>query len=235
MSRFVPYPPILKYHRIGLPKDDHVPTVSEASFERQMRLLARLRLRVISLDEIADHLRRGERIPPGHVAISFDDGYEDNYTVAWPILKRFGFSMTVFITPGDIGKPGFLTWEQAAELAADGCGIGSHTMHHAYLPLVPETRLAEELIDSKHVIETKIQRPVRSISYPVGGYTRRVLEVVSTHYAAAYTTNRTFVRNGIEPFALRRIKMTERDAHPLLLLAKVSGYYDAFRRLKQPD
>lgn len=234
MSRLAPYPPILKYHRIGAPQPDHVPTVSAATFERQMRLIARCGLRVISFDEIASRLSRGERVPPRHVAITFDDGYDDIYRVVHPMLKRFGFPATVFITPGDIGKPGFLTWEQAAELAADGFGFGSHTMHHAYLPLVPEARLAEELIESKRVIEAKIRRPIHTLSYPVGGFTRRVIEIATGHYTAACTTNRAFERNGLDRFALRRIKMTERDVNPLAFMVKVSGYYDAFRRLKHP-
>ncbi|PIQ84211.1 MAG: hypothetical protein COV75_03395 [Candidatus Omnitrophica bacterium CG11_big_fil_rev_8_21_14_0_20_63_9] len=234
MSRFASYPPILKYHRIGPTQADHVPTVSVTAFERQMRLIARFGLRVISFNEIGDRLSRGERVPPGHIAVTFDDGYDDTYTTAWPMLKRFGFPATVFITPGDIGKPGFLTWEQAAELAADGFGIGNHTMHHAYLPLVPEARLAEELLESKRVIEAKIRRPIHTLSYPVGGFTRRVIEIASDHYAAACTTNRAFERNGLDRFALRRVKITERDTNPLAFLVKVSGYYDAFRRLKQP-
>jgi peptidoglycan/xylan/chitin deacetylase (PgdA/CDA1 family) len=114
--------------------------------------------------------------------------------------------------------------------------IGSHTMHHRYLPLVPPESLQAELGDSKRVIEEQIGRPVHFLSYPVGGFTSDVQTVARRcGYLAACTTNRAADPSRLDHFALRRIKMTDRDQHPLLLLAKVSGYYDLFRQLRQPN
>jgi peptidoglycan/xylan/chitin deacetylase (PgdA/CDA1 family) len=121
-------------------------------------------------------------------------------------------------------------------MARDGMAVGSHTMHHTYLPLVTGDRLREECVESKRVIEERIGRPVRFISYPVGGFTPHIQALArDVGYRAACTTNRAASLNGIDPFALRRIKVTERDGNPMLFWAKVSGHYDLFRRLRQPS
>jgi peptidoglycan/xylan/chitin deacetylase (PgdA/CDA1 family) len=236
MSQWLYHIPILGYHRVGVFKGDHVPTISPETFERQLAFLARRRYRVLGLDEVAAHLERGGPLPRRSVVMTFDDGYEETHTVAWPILKRFRFPATVFVTPAEVGLPGFATWDQVIDMARDGMTVGSHTMHHCYLPLVKGDRLPEEIIQSKRIIEERIGRPVQFISYPVGGFTPEVQAIVrQAGYRAACTTNRASSLERVDRFALRRIKVTERDRHPLLFLAKVSGYYDLFRELKQPS
>jgi len=235
MSRLSYYPPILGYHRVGGFRGDHVPTVSAEAFERQLVFLARGRYRVLELGEVASSLSQAKPLPRRSVAITFDDGYAETHEVAWPLLKRFGFSATVFVAPAEVGWPGFVTWNQVAAMAQDGVTIGCHTMHHSYLPLVGAERLPEELVQSKQVIEERIGRPVTLLSYPVGGFTSQVqLAVQQAGYAAACTTNRASSHPGIDPYALRRIKVTERDGNPVLFWAKLSGYYDVFRRLREP-
>jgi peptidoglycan/xylan/chitin deacetylase (PgdA/CDA1 family) len=234
MSLFSPHLPILGYHRVGVFQRDHVPTVSPDAFERQLATLVRHRFRVLCLDEAVAALERGGPAPRRSVVLTFDDGYAEAHTVAWPMLRKFGFPAAVFVTPGEVGLPGFATWDQILEMSRDAITIGSHTMHHSYLPLVSEDRLPEELIHSKAVIEERLGRPIRYLSYPIGGYTPQAQAVAKqAGYRAAFTTNRG-VSRAVDRYALRRIKATERDANPLLLLVKVSGYYDCFRDLKRP-
>ena len=235
MSRWSYYLPILGYHRVGLFKGDHVPTVSAQAFERQLAWLSRWQYRVVGLEAVVACLEQGRPLPRRTTVITFDDGYEETCTVAWPLLKRFGFPATVFVTPGEVGLPGFATWAQVQAMAQDGMTIGGHTMHHSYLPLVPPERLPEELADSKRAIEERIRRPVQFLSYPIGGFTSEAQRIAQeAGYLAACTTNRAASRRAIDRWALRRIKITDRDAHPLPLRAKLSGYYDLFRRLKRP-
>ena len=120
MGRWSYHIPILGYHRVGAFRGDHVPTISPDVFARQLALLARGRYRVVGLDEVAACLDRGRPIPRRSVVITFDDGYEETHSVAWPLLKQFGFPATVFVTPGEVGWPGFATWEQVTELARMG-------------------------------------------------------------------------------------------------------------------
>ena len=227
--------PILTYHRVGEPKGDHVPTVTPGTFEWQLRFLQRHRFRVIELGELAEALAQGRPLGRRTTAITFDDGYEETFSVAAPLLRTFGFRATVFVTPTEIGATGFMTWEQVRALAQDGLQIGSHTMHHTYLPLVPPEQLADELTESKRVLEERLGQSVLWLSYPIGGFTPAIQRLArDAGYRAACTTNRGTSKFMQDLFALRRIKMTERDRSALLMWVKLSGYYDLFRRLEQP-
>lgn len=227
--------PILTYHRVGEPKGDHVPTVSPETFEWQLRFLARHRFRVLELGDVVDAAAQGRALDRRTLAITFDDGYEETFSVAAPFLQRFGFHATIFVAPREIGAPGFMTWEQVRTLAQDGVRVGSHTMSHTYLPLAPRETLAYELAESKRVLEEHLGQSVLWLSYPIGGFTPAIQRLTrEAGYRAACTTNRGVSKTTQDLFALRRIKMTERDRSALLMWVKLSGYYDLFRRLEQP-
>ncbi len=229
------YPPILGYHRVGESQGDHVPTVSAAVFDRHLRWLARFKFQVVSLETLLGCMERGVQPPRRGVVITFDDGYEETCSVAWPLLQRHRYPATVFVTPNEVGLSGFASWTQLEAMAQDNLSIGSHTLNHAFLPLADEERLRQEILESKQAIESRLNRPVALFSYPIGGYTPQAQVVVrDTGYRGACTTNRGSSRWWIDPFALRRIKMTERDGQLIRFLAKVSGYYDTFRQLESP-
>ena len=225
--------PILAYHRIGALEPDHVPTVTPKAFERQMRFLARHQYQVVSFADVVASLRTGV-VARRCVAITFDDGYAGTFTHAAPILRQFGFSATVFVAPAEVDRAGFMSWTQVQALSQDGFTIGSHTMRHIFLPSVSLEHARLEVVESKQVLEAKLQQPVRWFCYPVGGFTPHVQRLVQeAGYEAACTTNRGISKWTRDIFALRRIKVTERD-RPLTLWAKLSGYYDLFRRLEPP-
>jgi peptidoglycan/xylan/chitin deacetylase (PgdA/CDA1 family) len=227
--------PILTYHRVGELKGDHVPTVTPETFEWQLRFLQRHRFRVIELGDLAEAVAQGRVLGRRTAAVTFDDGYEETFSIAAPLLQRFGVRATVFVTPTEIGTTGFMTWEQVRALAQDGIRIGSHTMHHAYLPLLPPEQVPQELAESKRVLEQQLGQPVPWLSYPVGGFTPQIQALArQAGYRAACTTNRGTSKTAHDLFALRRIKMTDRDRSALLMWVKLSGYYDLFRRLEQP-
>ncbi len=227
--------PILAYHRVGQANGDHVPTVSAEAFAWQMAYLARHRYTVLDFSEVVERLAQRKPITRKTVAITFDDGYEGTVTIAAPILHRYGFCATVFITPSEVATRGFMTWEQIAAIAQNGFTIGSHTMHHTYLPMVSLEKARYELSESKRVLEERLHRPVEWLSYPVGGYTTEVQALArELGYRGACTTNRGVSKSTLDLFGLRRIKMTEADRRPWLLRVKLSGFYDTFRALKAP-
>ena len=227
--------PILAYHRVGEPKGDHVPTVTPECFERQLAFMARHRVTILSFGDVVDKLRAGAPIPRRSAVITFDDGYEGTATIAADLLHRFGFHATVFVTPGEIGLPGFMSWDQVRTVSHNGMAVGSHTMHHAFLPMVSGEKARRELVESKAAIEQQLGRPVQWLSYPVGGFTAEIQALAKeAGYQAACTTNRGTSKRATDLFALRRVKVTERDCRTLLFRAKLSGYYDLFRRLEPP-
>ncbi len=227
--------PVLGYHRVGEAKGDHVPTVSAKAFEWQIAYLARHRYAVLDLPELVQRLQAGQPIPRKSTVITFDDGYEGTATLAGPILHRYGFRATVFVTPSEVGLPGFMTWPQVKDIASNGFTIGSHTMHHTYLPMVSHEKAQQELAESKRTLEMQLGRTIEWLSYPVGGYTEAVQALArGLGYRGACTTNRGIHKWKIDLYALRRIKMTEADQRPLFLRVKLSGFYDSFRTLHAP-
>ena len=226
--------PVLAYHRVGPVTADHVPTVSTGAFERQMAFLARGRYRVVSFDEMVEALRVGRQLPRRSVVVTFDDGYLGTLTEAAPVLRRFGFCATVFVATSEVGTEGFLSWDQLRTLSSDGFTVGSHTLHHTFLPSISLVHARTEVVESKRILEEELKRPIRFFSYPVGGFTSQVAQAVQeSGYTAACTTNRGLSKKTMDLFAIRRIKMTERDS-PLSMWMKLSGQYDFFRRLEPP-
>jgi peptidoglycan/xylan/chitin deacetylase (PgdA/CDA1 family) len=227
--------PVLTYHRVGPATVPHVPTVSAEAFEAQLALLRRWGRCVVPLSELINDLTGEKPLPRSTVVITFDDGYEETANIAAPLLRAYGFCATVFIAPEELERPGFLSWPQVQKLARDGFTVGSHTMRHTFLPTVPRDHVRQELVESKRVLEERLGQSCRWLSYPIGGYTPEIQAIArEVGYEAACTTNRGLSKRAMDLFAIRRIKMTERDRGPIRLWAKLSGWYDAFRRLEPP-
>ena len=141
-------------------------------------------------------------LPPRSILITFDDGYEDFYTYAYPILKKYGLTATVFVLAGYIGK--LNTWdvrlrlkrarhlnqEQIQVLSSEGIGFGSHGMYHRFLT---RCRLADaevELQSSKSILEDLLNRPIYSFAYPYGSTNAKTVQrVKSADYRVAFSLN----------------------------------------------
>jgi peptidoglycan/xylan/chitin deacetylase (PgdA/CDA1 family) len=137
---------------------------------------------VVSLGRIVEIIKRGEKINPKAVAITFDDGYVDNYTFAAPILAKYGLTACFFIASGYIGtnrvfpwdeeRSNFfplMNWDQIRSLAEQGFEIGSHTIDHVDLGKEPLRSAKRQIVGSKEDIEDKIGLEVKYFSYPFGG------------------------------------------------------------------
>jgi peptidoglycan/xylan/chitin deacetylase (PgdA/CDA1 family) len=142
------------------------------------------------------------------LALTFDDGWESFYTNAFPILKQYGFSSTVFIITGYVGKfsrwdyhkKKHLDWMQICELAEQGIEFACHSNSHSDLRGLDEKQLEYEIDYSKKTIEDKIGQPVKYFSYPFGRYDKSVIEIVKK---AGYE-NAFCLRNGSGDFAIPR-------------------------------
>ncbi len=197
---------------------------SGGDFERQTGFLASQGYAAVNM-ETACGLIDGQRPPPGPVVgITMDDGYMDNYEIAVPILRRYGFSATIFVAPGLVGKSNewmrhedavprrLMGWSELRELSDCGFEIGSHSLSHADMTTLSETDVRWEVEESKKMIEDKLGRPVVSIAYPFGRYDDRVKEAVRrAGYRLACTTNSGFNGPEADPHALRRIEVYGTD------------------------
>jgi len=227
---------ILMYHSDGeegaVETDLNVPL---EIFQRQMAFLHRHRYNVISLLDYADMLRQKKKIPAKTVVLTFDDGFENNYTKVFPVLKKYHFPATIFVVVDWMGKQEnveghlfkIMTPEMIKDLSASGLvALGSHTRTHPYLPDInDEEVLRDEIVGSKRALEKILHGPVDAFCYPAGGYTPFVEELAEeAGYKVAVTTLKPdgFAHKDI--YALKRIKVSART-NLFVFFIKTSGYY----------
>jgi peptidoglycan/xylan/chitin deacetylase (PgdA/CDA1 family) len=229
MNRFIP---ILAYHSLDPQRFQNKLAISPELFKKQMTFLKRKQFRVESL-EACVRSRWQEGLLDRKVAITFDDGYLDNYRDAFPALKEFGFGAAFFVTPEDIGKEGFMTWEMLREMAAvPGIEIGSHSLEHKPLSDIPEKEAWTSLVASKKILEEKLGREIKAISYPCGSFNEKVVEMArgagyAYGCAASHVHDRKFLG---DPYLLRRIKISDSSSSDLAFSLRLSGFYHFFGR-----
>jgi GT2 family glycosyltransferase/peptidoglycan/xylan/chitin deacetylase (PgdA/CDA1 family) len=171
---------ILLYHAFGGPRERGSRFIVPAGrLRRQAALLRLLGYRVVRLDDVVDEWRAFRFPPRRTMAITIDDGYADNLSVAMPILSRHGFAPTVFVVSAkdsnawDRDTPlqarRLLSETELRELAVAGAGIGAHTRTHPDLRRVDGSERREEIEGSKADLEKRLGRPVRTFAYPFGG------------------------------------------------------------------
>ncbi len=179
--------PILNYHTItDTPEPGIAPfAVRPAELARHLDLIVSHGCTVLTVGALTDLLDRGIQPDPGTVLITFDDGYEDNLTVATPLLVERGLPATVFATTGLLpGCPGgsitnppgpMLPFDRLGELEASGVEVGSHTHSHPELDVLPRAEASAEIRHSKELLEDALGHAVHSFAYP-HGYTTRWLQ-----------------------------------------------------------
>lgn len=166
--------PILTYHYIAdnpRPKDvqRNALSVPPAKFEAQMDYLAKNGYTPISLDTLYGIFNHQTSAPVKPIVLTFDDGYIDFYTNAYPILRRFNFHAVSFIPTGLIGGSYYMNWDQIKEIASSGLvTFEGHTLTHANLPSLSYAVVLKQLVDSKNILQAQTGYPVNFVAYPYG-------------------------------------------------------------------
>ena len=228
--------PVLMYHEIADRSESPSRlAVSPASLEAQLGFLQEEGYRTLTGAELAAALAApGVPLPERSVALTFDDGYGDFYTKAVPVLKRFGFVATVFVTTGwveDAGplpsgrRPGvMLRWAQIGEAAQAGMEFGSHTRFHPQLDQLSRDEVRDELYASKTELEERLDRPVPGLAYPYG-YSNNMVRQVARElgYRYGFAVGNDVAAEGSDPLALTRLTVRRTTDLPM------------FRQLVQGD
>ena len=202
--------PILMYHYIRVNPDpsDRLGfslSIPPAEFDRQMRYLAEDGYGTVSFDQIYDS---SQPLPEKPILLTFDDGYADAYTAAFPVLQRYGFRATFYVVTDFVGRPGYLTVEQIREMAAAGMSFGSHSVSHLSLTTLSAERLERELSQSRTQLEGLLERPVLDLCYPLGRFNQGVRQAVErAGYRSATTTQYGFASSGGDQLLLPRIRI----------------------------
>lgn len=226
--------PVMMYHNVADSATFREDTVSLANFERQLKFLVSRGYNVITLQELIDGIKSGRKFKHNCVAITFDDGMKNNFTAAYPLLKKYNFAANFFISPGTVGDKDSMTWSDVQTMRANGMTFGSHGMIQAYLPAVSTPEKTYEIYQSKRILEEKLQEQIHFYAYPVGGFNDEAVAMLKqAGYAAAFTTNRGTDRLNKDIYEINRIRFGDKDKSALVLTAKLSGYYNLFRKLKK--
>lgn len=212
--------PVLSYHHFA--EDCTSPfCMPTRTFEQQMRYLKDHGYRVIGMRDLLLFLQHQRALPKRAVAITIDDGYRSAYRIAYPILKRYGFTATLFIYTDFVGVSGkAITWDQLREMKASGFEIASHTASHidlgkkrkgeddeAYL-----ARIKNELLLSKQILDEKLKQNTLYLAYPYGRYNQKVLAVADeVGFKLAFSARRGGNPFFADPLNLNRTQVLKRN------------------------
>lgn len=238
---------VLMYHRINDTLKPNELVTGTRTFREQMEYLYSKKYKIISVEEMIRQLNN-----PGifrkhyrkQVVITFDDGYRDNYLNAFPILKKFGFTATVFLTSGMINTdkklkryehmtdPEMLNWQEIKEMQDAGIEFGVHTVSHPHLTQINLEEARKEIEDSKSTLESKGIK-VKSFCYPYGDYNTEIKRIVKdAGFACAFTIKPGMNRRKDDLFALKRIGINGNDTL-FDFKKKLLGGYELLHKIVQ--
>jgi len=227
--------PILMYHVVA--ENPSAATrrlsVTPRSLDEQIAFLVDRGFTGMTFSDLADALEAGTALPERPVVLTFDDGYADFASAAWPILRRYDFPATVFVTSGWIADAGpnaagapldkMLNWAQVRELAAAGIEIGAHSHSHPELDQLADDTLCGELRVGRALLEDCIGAPVRALAYPFGYSSPRVrLAARAAGYRCAAAVRNIRATSSDDLFMLPRLTI-RRSTDQTAFAAVVAG------------
>lgn len=198
--------PVLMYHSIDYKKNNPL-IMPKEQFREQMKYLKDNGYTTLTLNELFSFFENNTPVPDKSVVLTFDDGYADNYTNAFPIIKEFGFKATVFMITDTVDKSGaYLNSTQLKEMDAYGFDVESHTLDHEELSKLSYAQQLNELKKSKLFLEKLLNKQVSYIAYPVGKYNKETVKAAQeAGYKMAFTTNGTWADKTDGIYTLDRV------------------------------
>jgi peptidoglycan/xylan/chitin deacetylase (PgdA/CDA1 family) len=231
--------PILLYHKIdSLPSDALLrgPYTPPARFARQIAFLKKQGTVFYTASELIEYFRENGSFPPNGLAITFDDGWKDNYENAFPVLRRYGVKATIFLVSSCVGElstkavaegesaRAHLSREEVIEMSRHGIEFGSHTVNHRLLNQLSLEEAKFEVEESKRQIENLLDKPCRAFAYPAGFLTEDVQRVVER---AGYITALSTIygpTDAVDLYALNRREILRRDLFIFQFARKVRPF-----------
>ncbi|MGI8563853.1 MAG: polysaccharide deacetylase family protein [Candidatus Dormibacter sp.] len=230
--------PVLMYHYIRVPREPprtvgYDLSVTPDDFRAQMDWLAQNGYRPVTLRDVSAYLANLGTLPARSVVLTFDDGYADFYSTAWPVLREHHFTAVAYLVSGFLGRPGYVTAEQVAELDRAGVEVGAHTVTHVDLTIVAAADLVHELVDGKASLEHIVNHPVLDFSYPSGRHNPAVEKAVqAAGFDTATTTEQGAAESAASRFAWPRVRVEGQE--PLTRFAQNLGPLDPTVQASSP-
>jgi peptidoglycan/xylan/chitin deacetylase (PgdA/CDA1 family) len=212
--------PVLCYHHFAERCDSSLCTPTSV-FEQQMKALKEDGYSVISTAELSDFLAFRKAIPKKAVVINLDDGYRSTYEIAYPILKKYGFTATLFVYTFFVGaSKNAITWDQLKAMKADGFEVGSHSVNHVDLSRKLDgesekdylVRVKRELLVSKQILDDKLNQNTQYIAFPYGEFNPVLLKLCEeTGYRIGFSVKAGGNPFFSEPLTLKRDQILKKD------------------------
>jgi peptidoglycan/xylan/chitin deacetylase (PgdA/CDA1 family) len=220
---------ILMYHRVRDDSRDLNMSIASCAFCKQMEYLRRT-FRVVPLQALMEEAQSVREWGADTVAITFDDGYRDNFTNAFPVLRSLDLPATIFLVSGYVNSD----WEklsllQILEMKKHSIDFGSHTVSHPVLRQVDYAMAVQEIVGSKERLEWLLGDRIRYFAYPLGKrehFSEEVKSIVrQAGYDAAFCTENGNVEPGGDPFEVPRIGI--RNVPLFVFKTRVSGIFES--------
>lgn len=203
--------PVLMYHAVGDDcwGEEHL-FVRPAKLEQQLQYLSENGYETIFFEDFA-HLERYEK----PVILTFDDGYDDNYTVLYPLLEKYQTKATIFVIGNAMGSTHKMTQEQVYEMAASGLvSIQSHTYTHGNLSAMDEAALRQEMERSNAALAAATGQIPYVLCYPEGKYSYLTMDVAKDYYTFALRMDGWTYQTGMDPYQVPRSFVSRRITLP---------------------
>lgn len=222
MNRLV----ILMYHMLCEPRTEKEKRFAcpPARFREHMTALRQEGCHFVSMRQVETFIKGEANLPDKAVAITFDDGFQDNYENGLPLFTALSVPATIFLITGHVGRTNawmnqdedkqrpMMNWPQIVEMADAGIEFGGHTVSHPRLPELEDRAMREEISDCKTVLEERLGRGVRYFAYPYGLFNDAAADAVrEAGYALACSTRSGFNRAHCDQYSLRRIEVHGTD------------------------
>ena len=203
--------PVLYYHSVE-PSEANEVIISPDRLKKELQFIKDSGYTTLTMSEFNDYILNEKPIPEKSILITFDDGYMDNYTNAFPILKELDMKATIFVITSVLDSGSYyLSSEQIKEMSDYGIDIESHTLTHSHLNQMTYEEQLKELKDSKEKIESITGKKVLSVAYPYGDFNEDSIKAVKeAGYSFAFTTNLGYSDREDDPFKLDRIYVSSR-------------------------
>lgn len=218
--------PILVYH--GIRKTGASENAMQKRFnispeilEKEFSFLKNEGYETISFMDLYEAFSNNKPLPQKPIIISFDDGWKNQYTVAFPLLKKFGMRATFFVISGVLDGDLYMTSENIKEMSDAGMEIGAHTKNHPYLDRLSAEIAREEITGSKTALQKIIGKPITTFAYPYGHFNNETAKIVEQ--SGFRTARNTFLGITSKKDNLFRLKSIEATENINLLIRNLAG------------
>ena len=212
----------------GAAQSDEFYRIKASELEKLLSQLRKLGYQTVSSRVFRAWQQGTATLPERTVVLTFDDGHASHFELVAPLLVRYRFTGTFFVTTGLLGRPGSMTWEQLRKLVFLGMEIGSHGATHRPLTTLSLNEVVEELTTSKALLEQRLGVPIQAMAAPGGFWNKTVADASrQAGYEAVWVS--TIGTNGSEtnPLALRRV-VVRQPFSAERIVSMVEGWQPAF-------